>query len=83
MSFNNIIYGRRGEVVGFRCVECGGVYQSGFDETCNECRATERRHQEVLRTIRETSRAQPRDPKESAALSELILKKSHNEVIYP
>jgi hypothetical protein len=37
-----------GRVVGYRCYECSEVFDSLWDDTCNGCRAKERRHQEAL-----------------------------------
>jgi len=42
----------RERVIGYRCRECGGVFQSMWGETCNGCREKERRHQELLAAIK-------------------------------
>lgn len=51
-NFNNSVRDARGECVGFRCHECGGVFQTMWGNICNGCRETERRHQEVLTAMR-------------------------------
>jgi hypothetical protein len=58
----NAVTDWRDRVVGYRCRECGGVYQSMWSDTCNGCREKERRHQELLAAIRarETSSADNR-----------------------
>jgi len=33
----------RDKLVGFRCVECGCIYESGWGNICNTCRDKERR----------------------------------------
>ena len=52
MSFNNSVKDEWGELVGFRCFECGGIFQSMWGEICNGCREKERRHQEMLAAIK-------------------------------
>lgn len=54
-NFNNAVRDGWGHLVGFRCFECGGVFQSMWGCTCNGCREKERRHQEMLEAIRRTS----------------------------
>jgi DNA-directed RNA polymerase subunit N (RpoN/RPB10) len=48
---NNEVRDGRGQLVGFRCFECSKVVPSMWDETCNECRAKERRHQELVKAL--------------------------------
>lgn len=55
MSFNNSVQDARGRTVGFRCFECGDVFQSMWGEVCNGCRRKEERHQELLAAIRSGS----------------------------
>lgn len=38
---------------GFLCHECGHIFQMMWGDTCNGCRAIERRHQELLAAIKE------------------------------
>lgn len=49
---NNEVRNWRGEVVGFRCFECGNIYESGWGEKCNNCRTAERRHREIIEAIK-------------------------------
>ena len=46
---------------GFRCYECGKVYNSMWGDTCNKCRAEERRHQEVLASMAKKTKCVTRD----------------------
>lgn len=55
---NNEVRDWRGQTIGFRCFECGKVAQSMWDETCNECRAKERRHREAMATDRAPERGE-------------------------
>jgi len=52
MSFNNSVCDGRGNVLGFKCWECGEVVPSMWGETCNSCRAIERRHREIVKALR-------------------------------
>lgn len=52
MSFNNAVQNGWGKTVGFRCFECGGIFESMWGETCNGCREKERRHQELVEALR-------------------------------
>lgn len=49
---NNAVKDLHGNLIGYRCHECGGIFQVMWGETCNGCRATERRHQELLTALR-------------------------------
>jgi predicted nucleic acid-binding Zn-ribbon protein len=42
----------RGRIIGYRCIDCGGVFSSMWDNICNGCRESERRHQELVAAIR-------------------------------
>jgi hypothetical protein len=58
---NNDIKNWQGKTIGFRCSECGGVYSfvknpSMWGNICNSCRETERRHQEILKTLKNQER---------------------------
>lgn len=44
-------------MVGFRCWTCGGVFDRMWGDTCNHCRETERRHQELLSALKNRSGA--------------------------
>lgn len=50
-NFNNAVHDAHGRIVGFRCFDCDGVFQSMWGTTCNGCREKERRHQEILRAL--------------------------------
>jgi hypothetical protein len=52
MSFNNAVKDGWGQTAGFRCFECGWVFQSMWGDICNGCRKKERRHQEMLDAIK-------------------------------
>lgn len=52
MSFNNSVKDGWGELVGFRCFECGGIFQSMWGEVCNGCREKERRHRELVEAVK-------------------------------
>jgi hypothetical protein len=58
MSFNNAVYARtgnayeRGDPVGYRCDECGGIFQSMWGTTCNGCREKDRRHRELIAALK-------------------------------
>jgi len=49
---NNSVLNAYGHVVGYRCFECGGVFQSMWGETCNGCREKERRHQDLIAALK-------------------------------
>lgn len=53
MSYNNGVYpnGRNGGCAGFRCYECGKVFQSMWGDTCNGCGEVERCHNEMILAI--------------------------------
>ena len=40
------------DIIGFRCSECGGVFDSMFGDTCLGCREKERRHREVIEALK-------------------------------
>ncbi|KKN49566.1 hypothetical protein LCGC14_0641310 [marine sediment metagenome] len=46
---NNDVKNWRGKTIGFRCRECGDIFQSMWETTCNKCRREEERHQEILK----------------------------------
>ena len=48
-GFNDVHCGDR--LVGFRCSECGEVFQSMWGDTCNSCRTAERRHREIVKAL--------------------------------
>ena len=50
---NNEVKDSQGKTVGFRCWECGDIVSSMWGEHCNKCREKERRHQELLKAIKE------------------------------
>lgn len=49
---NNAVLDGRGRVCGYLCHECGETFQSMLGETCNGCRAKERRHREMLAAMK-------------------------------
>jgi len=49
---NNEVKDWQGKTIGFRCWECGDIVQSMWGETCNKCREKERRHKELIETIK-------------------------------
>lgn len=51
-NFDNSVYSPRGCLVGFRCFECGQVFDRMWGNTCNGCREKERRHQETLAALK-------------------------------
>lgn len=40
-----------GEIEGFRCWECGNIFQSMWGDTCNGCREKERRYRELVEAV--------------------------------
>jgi len=47
-AMNNEVRDGRGRIVGFRCYECDKVKSKMWGEICNECRAKQERHEELL-----------------------------------
>lgn len=52
MSFNNAVTDWSGKVRGYRCDECGCVFDRMWGTTCNGCREKERRHKELIAAIK-------------------------------
>lgn len=52
MVLNSDIYDGWGDLVGSRCFTCYEVFPSMWGETCNRCRASEERHEELLAAIK-------------------------------
>lgn len=50
---NNSIRDGRGNVIGYKCFQCGDVVQSMWGTTCNKCRKENERHNELISEIRE------------------------------
>lgn len=48
------VYDSNDKTIGYRCSECGKVYSSMWGDVCDKCRAEERRHQELIKAIKET-----------------------------
>ena len=46
-----------GRVLGYRCNTCSGVFQTMWGNICNQCRDIERRHQEILKAIKDKQEA--------------------------
>lgn len=42
----------RGRAVGYRCIDCRGVFDAMWGNICNGCREQERRHQELVAAIK-------------------------------
>ena len=51
-GFNNAVRDARGRTVGFRCFQCGSVFQAMWGCTCNGCREKERRHRELIDALK-------------------------------
>lgn len=64
---NNTVYNSTGKVIGFRCTQCGEIFQSMWGCTCNGCREANRKHNEYIRNMQEIS----------ATLSKLQLHEQH------
>lgn len=52
----NIIRDQRGNIVGFRCLTCGEVFQSMWGNHCNSCRTVEKRYKELINTIKSSKK---------------------------
>lgn len=51
-NFDLSIKDGRGNIIGYRCINCGGVFPAMWANICNECRDKERRHRELIAAIR-------------------------------
>lgn len=54
---NNSVKNGYGEIIGFRCHRCGGIFQSMWGETCNMCRyqdSENKKLREEIKKLRET-----------------------------
>lgn len=54
---NNSVKNGYGEVIGFRCWTCGGVFSSMWGETCNRCRVEESENAKLRNEVRELTKA--------------------------
>lgn len=54
---NNSVKNGYGEVIGFRCWTCGGVFQSMWGETCNKCRNQESENTKLRAEIAKLTKA--------------------------
>ena len=52
-NFNTTVTDWRGKTLGYRCLQCGSIVQAMWGNLCNQCREDERRHQELIKAIRE------------------------------
>lgn len=52
----NAVTNYNGEVVGYRCRVCSGVFDSMWSDTCNGCRDKERQHKEMIAAIKSTKK---------------------------
>lgn len=48
----NSIRDSSGNVIGFRCFECGEIVTTMWGYTCNRCREEERRHKELIEALK-------------------------------
>lgn len=48
---NNAIY-LGGKCIGFRCFQCGNIFQQMWDTTCNGCREKNNQHNELINEIK-------------------------------
>lgn len=55
MTFDTSVRNWRGQVIGYRCLDCGDIVQQMWGNTCNKCRDNERRHQELIAAIKSTN----------------------------
>ena len=46
------VYDFSDRIVGFKCQQCGGVFESMFGETCRGCRHSNAQHVELIKAIR-------------------------------
>lgn len=53
MNLNNEVRDYQDKIIGFRCFQCGGVYQTMWENTCNNCRAKESEHNEMIKEIKQ------------------------------
>lgn len=60
-NFNNTVRDAYGEIAGFRCWECGHIFQSMWGDTCNGCREKERRHRELVEAVKGSAQSENRD----------------------
>ena len=54
---NNSVCDGYGVVKGYRCHQCGGVFQMMWGVICNKCRREEERHQEMINAIKNKPKA--------------------------
>jgi len=54
-NFDLSVKDGRGNVIGYRCINCSGVLPAMWANICNECRDKERRHRELIAAIRQES----------------------------
>ncbi len=50
---NNEVRNYRGQVIGYKCIQCGKVVQSMWNITCNDCRKKNKEHEELITEIKE------------------------------
>ena len=54
---NNSVKNGWGEIIGFRCWTCGGVFQSMWGETCNKCRKDSEENEKLRKEVAELTKA--------------------------
>ena len=50
---NNSVRNKWGEIIGFRCYQCGKVFQQMWNTTCNNCRKKNEEHDELITELKE------------------------------
>lgn len=50
---NNSIRNWQGNTVGFKCSQCGGIYQSMWGDVCNGCRKSNENNEKLIAEIRD------------------------------
>ena len=51
------VHDNSGNIIGYKCTTCGEVFDSMLGDNCNRCWTEERRHQEILKAIKENKNA--------------------------
>jgi hypothetical protein len=50
------VYDGYGNISGFRCYQCGRVFDSMLGDICNGCFGVNQRHRELIEALRERER---------------------------
>lgn len=59
---NNAVKNGYGEIVGFRCWRCGGVFQSMWGETCNGCRHQDKENAKLRAEVKKANSSHQKRP---------------------